>query len=147
MKARSERVIAAPRERVWEVVGDPWHEPRWWPGVQRVEGVTKRGWTSVMLSKRGNTVRLDWSVEHNKRPTSRRWAQELEGSAFSRLFDYRAVEVRLEARGPGETHVALEMEQEVRGWARFAPWMMRRAIRRQLSGALDGLSIALEDGS
>ena len=59
--ARS-RVVAATRERIWHIVGDPWHEPRWRPRVQRVEA------------------------------------------------------------------------------ARFAPWMIRRAMRRQLDAALDGLA-------
>ena len=29
----------APTERIWEVIADAHHMPRWWPGVTRMEGV------------------------------------------------------------------------------------------------------------
>ena len=38
--ARRSRTVAAPPERVWGTVGDPYHLPRWWPRVTRVEAVT-----------------------------------------------------------------------------------------------------------
>lgn len=143
MTGRRTRVLAAPRERVWQVVADPWHEPRWWPRVERVEGVSGAGWTSVLRSKRDNVVRIDWVVELSKRPARRRWAQEVAGTAFERIFTRNAVQVSLEP-APGGTEVMLELEQEVRGWARLAPWVLRRAMRRQLEAALDGLAGAVE---
>ena len=57
MTTERSRVLATTRERIWDVVGDPWHEPRWWPRVERVEGVTRRGWTSVLVSDRGRAIR------------------------------------------------------------------------------------------
>jgi len=45
------------------VLADPHHFPRWWPRVERVEGVDRRRWTSVMTSRRGRTVRIDY-VQH-----------------------------------------------------------------------------------
>ena len=63
MRTRARACCPAPRERVWEIVGDPYHEPRWWPRVERVEAVTKQGWTSVMTSAAGGAVRADWTLE------------------------------------------------------------------------------------
>jgi uncharacterized protein YndB with AHSA1/START domain len=146
MRTARSRVIAAPRERLWDVVADPWHEPRWWPRVQRVEGVTRRGWTSVLVSDRGTTVRTDWTLEVDERPTRRRWRQELEGTAFARLFSAYAVEATLERAGR-DTTVTLTVDQRPRGFARFAPWMIRGAMRRQLESALEGLAAAVEDGT
>src|ERR687894_335749 len=37
--AKRAATVAAPPQEVWEVVSDPHHLPRWWPGVQRVEEV------------------------------------------------------------------------------------------------------------
>ena len=34
------RTVAAPRERVWDLVSDPFHLPRWWPSTARVELTT-----------------------------------------------------------------------------------------------------------
>jgi uncharacterized protein YndB with AHSA1/START domain len=143
MRTARSRVVGAPRERVWDVVADPWHEPRWWPRVQRVEGVTRRGWTSVLVSDRGNAVRTDWTVEANEQPVRRRWRQELEGTAFARLFTAYAVEVTLD-RADGATAVTLLVDQQPRGFARLAPWMIRKAMRRQLDAALDGLAAVVE---
>ncbi len=144
MRIERSRVLATTRERIWDVVGDPWHEPRWWPRVQRVEGVTRRGWTSVMISRRGNTVRADWSVEASERPIRRRWRQELEGTAFERIFTGYAVEVALE-RVDGGTEVRLLVDQQPRGFARLMPWTLRRAMRRQLDTALDNLAAVVEE--
>ena len=144
MRIERSRVLATTRERIWDVVGDPWHEPRWWPRVQRVEGVTRRGWTSVMISRRGNTVRADYTVEASERPHRRRWRQELEGTAFERIFTAYAVEVALERVEAG-TAVRLLVDQQPRGMARLMPWTLRRAMRRQLDTALDNLAAVVED--
>ena len=144
MRTTRSRRLAANRERIWEVVGDPWHEPRWWPRVQRVEGVSKRGWTSVLISRRGATVRMDWVVEEAQRPEWRRWAQELTGTPFERVFTRNAVEAALDRRPDGATQVTLTCDQQVRGMARLLPFLVRRPMRRQLDAALDGLAEAVE---
>jgi uncharacterized protein YndB with AHSA1/START domain len=144
MRTSRSRVLAAPRERIWEVLADPWHEPRWWPRVQRVEGVSKRGWTSVLISKRGATVRVDWVVEDARRPEWRRWAQELAGTAFERVFARNAIEAALERQPDGATRVTLTYDQQVRGMARLLPFIVRRPMRRQLDAALAGLAEAVE---
>ena len=142
MRTARSRVIAAPRETVWELVGDPYHHPRWWPRVERVEGVTSRGWTHVLISKRGNTVRTDWTVESNQQPVARSWSQDIAGTPFERLFSRNAVTATLE-KADGGTRVTLEMDQQPRGMARFMPFIVRGPMRRQLDEALDGLDRAL----
>ena len=144
MVTKRRRVVAAPPERVWEVVADPWHLPRWWPRTQRVESVTPEGWTSVLASDRGRTVRADWVVEDQEPPRRRRWHQELEGTPFERLLTLNAVEARLEAVGVG-TSVELRVEQKLRGWARFAPFLVKRGTRVQLDEALMGLETIVGD--
>ena len=143
MRTARSRVLAANRERIWSVVGDPYHEPRWWPRVQRVEGVSKKGWTSVMTSSRGNAVRADWTVEESRTPELRRWRQELDGTAFERVLLRNVVEVRLE-RVDGGTSVTLAIDQQLRGLGRVLP-LARRAVRRTIDAALEGLAAAVED--
>ncbi len=143
MRTARTRVIAASRDQVWELVGDPYHHPRWWPRVERVEGVTSRGWTHVLISARGNTVRTDWTVEENREPVARRWSQDIAGTPFERLFTRNAIEAELD-KVDGGTSVTLSMDQRPRGLARVMPWMLRRPMRRQLDEALEGLARALE---
>jgi hypothetical protein len=39
--------------------------------------------------------------------------------------------------------VTLTIDQELRGFARFAPWMVRGAMKRNLDTALDNLAEAI----
>ena len=134
MKAKRSRAISVPPARVWEVVSDPYAIPRWWPRVLRVEGVDALGWTTVLGSPRGRSVRADWRLCVSDEPERRRWAQELEGSPFARLFRQNEVEVRIEPE-----RVTIEIEQRVQGWARLAPFIVRRAAKKVADEALDGL--------
>jgi uncharacterized protein YndB with AHSA1/START domain len=143
MLVRRSRTVAAPVDDVWRIVRDPYHLPRWWPRTQRVEGVSNAGWTSVMTTDKGRAVRLDFRVAASKGGERRRWTQEVEGTAFERLFRSVTYEVAL-APAPSGTEVAIEMEQRPRGWARFGGLMLRRAGRRQLDAALAGLAGLLE---
>jgi uncharacterized protein YndB with AHSA1/START domain len=143
MVVRRSRTVAAPVEDVWRIVRDPYHLPRWWPRTQRVEGVSSGGWTSVLTTDKGRAVRADFRVEASRAGERRRWAQELEGTVFERLFRLVAYEVALSGAGPG-TEVALTMEQKPRGWARFGGFMLRRAARRQLDEALTALAGLVE---
>lgn len=134
MKARRSREVAVPPGRVWQVVSDPWELPRWWPRVSRVEDVTGGHWTTVMVAPRGRAVRAQWRLVDEEAPVRRRWAQELEGSPFERLWTQNEVEVRVDGG-----RVTIEMEQRVRGWARLAPFIVRRAAKKVADEALDGL--------
>lgn len=139
MRVRRTRRIEAPPETVWRTVSDPWSLPRWWPRTERVEAVGAAGWTSVLATPRGRALRADWRVVAEEPRARRRWAQDLEGSPFARLLTAHEVEVSLTAEA-GATSVAVEIEQRLRGWARFAPFLVRRAARRQADEALAALA-------
>jgi uncharacterized protein YndB with AHSA1/START domain len=137
-RTRRSRVVAAPPERIWEVVADPYHLPRWWPRIERVEAVGRRGWTEVMRTKKGRGVRADQRIEESEAPRARRWSQELEGTPFERLLDEAVTEVTLEPE-QGGTRVTIERHRRLRGMARLGGFLFRSAARRELDEALDGL--------
>ena len=137
------RTVAAPVEEVWRIVRDPYHLPRWWPRTERVEGVSDAGWTSVLTSDRGRAVRADYRVQASRGRERRRWAQELAGSPFERIFAELVTELVLTPAG-SQTLVGIEVTQRPRGWARFGGFMLRRATRRQLDAALAGLAGLVE---
>ena len=61
------RVISASPDRVWEVLSDPHHLPRWWPRAVRVEDVREVDgeavqWTTVLGTQAGAHVRADYVV-------------------------------------------------------------------------------------
>ena len=136
------RTVPVAQDAVWAVVGDPHHLPRWWPLTERVEAVDRGAWTSVMRSDRGKVVRADYRVEADEPPRRRAWSQALEGTPFERLLREHRTEVALLA-GDGGTVVTLTVTQRGRGTARLGMWLMRRATRRRLDEALDGLEGAL----
>jgi uncharacterized protein YndB with AHSA1/START domain len=132
------RVVAAPREQVWELVSDPYHLPRWWPTVQRVEDVSEEAWTTVATSSRGRAVRFDWSRVYIEPPERIVWRQELAQTPFERFLRESVTGVILESAGE-TTKVELRIVRKLRGLARFGGIQMRRAVRRELDGALDQL--------
>lgn len=143
MVVRRSRTVKASSEDVWRVVRDPYHLPRWWPRTDRVEGVSNAGWTSVLTTDRGRSIRADFRVELSKSGELRRWSQELEDTPFERLFAEAVTELSLAPDGNG-TRVEIEVRQKPKGWARFGGFMLRRATRRQIDGALKGLAAAVE---
>jgi carbon monoxide dehydrogenase subunit G len=136
------RTIAAPRQQVWDVVSDPYHLPRWWPNVQRVEDVSDDTWTTVAISSRGRAVRFDWTRVYLNAPERTVWRQELDQTPFERFMRESVVGVILEPDGEGTT-VELRIVRRLRGLARFGGIQMRRAARKQLDAALSGLEEAL----
>lgn len=140
-RAERQRTIAAPRQAVWEVIADPHHMPRWWPGVERMEGVEGNRFTQVFSTRRGRRVRVDFRVVQSEEPSVRAWAQEIEGTPFARVLGESVVEVRLEPDGdaPDATRVTLSQDQKLRGYSRTGTFMLRRATRDKLGEALDGL--------
>jgi uncharacterized protein YndB with AHSA1/START domain len=136
--ARSRTLAAAP-EAVWRLLADPRSLARWWPRVERVKAVTADGWTTVLRSERGRALRADWRLEADEAGRRRAWSQELDGTPFAKVLSERRVEARVEPAGEG-TRVTLELRQRSRGMARFGRFMLRRAARRELDGALDGLA-------
>jgi carbon monoxide dehydrogenase subunit G len=136
--ARRSRTVAAPPERVWEVVGDPHHLPRWWPKVTRVEAVTDDHFTEVLSTQDGRLLRADFRVVDSRAPERRAWEQELDGTPFERVFAAASTEIKLLPDGDG-TRVTVVVRQQVRGSARLGGFMVRRATGRVLDEALDAL--------
>ena len=134
--------MAAPPADVWEVIADPHHLPRWWPGVVRVEDASAIAWTKVLTTDKGKTVRADYTREAAEEPHRLRWRQELLESPFERILRESTVEVGLEPDDSG-TRVSLTAVRKLRGLSRLGGFMMRRATRRQLDEALDGLARAV----
>jgi uncharacterized protein YndB with AHSA1/START domain len=157
--ARRSRTIAAPAERLWDIVSDPHHLPRWWPRVARVEGVAHGAFTEVMLTAKGKTVRADFDlVEADEQQGLLLWSQRVAGTPFARLLRSAETEVRLataqpqEQGGPaaggesgeageaGATVVTIELRQVLSGLLpRFGSFMVRRAAVATIDEALEGL--------
>jgi uncharacterized protein YndB with AHSA1/START domain len=138
------RTVAAPLDRVWELVSDPFHLPRWWPSTARVEDATALAWTSVLKTPRGTTVRADYTRTDYEPPRRIGWQQELEESPFERVFASASTSVELEEEDGGATRVSLRAEERLRGRYRLGGWLVRRAARRRLDEALTGIAEATE---
>jgi uncharacterized protein YndB with AHSA1/START domain len=137
---RRNRVVAAAPATVWQTVADPHQMPRWWPRVERVEGVDGRGFTQVLRSEKGALVRADFRFGKKHKPRVVVWTQDLEGTPFARLLARSQTTVALEPDGDGATRVELALDQKLQGISRFGGFIVRRAGRRQLDAALDALA-------
>jgi uncharacterized protein YndB with AHSA1/START domain len=135
---RSVTVDASP-EQVWRTVCDPHHLPRWWPNVQRVEGVERERFTEVLATGKGRSVRADFRVLESRAPSVRRWAQEVAGSPFERLLRSAETEVRIDPDGAGAARVTVTIRQRLRGFGALGALVVRRATRRQADEALNAL--------
>lgn len=143
MTVKRKRTVAAPTEAVWDLVSDPHHLPRWWPQVQRVEEVTGEGWTKVLRTARGKTVRADYTRVSRRPQRELVWRQEVDESPFEAILDEAVTTVALEPDGDDRTQVELVSAQELHGRYRFGGFMLRRATKRQLEEALDGIERAV----
>jgi carbon monoxide dehydrogenase subunit G len=135
---RRSRTVQASPDEVWRVVGDPSHLPRWWPKVQRVEGVDAGAFTKVFGTSKGRPVRGDFRIAESDAPRRRRWVQVVEGSPFERIL-VSAEELAVVEPGSEGTRVTLEARQKLRGLSKFGGFLVRRATRKQLDEALDAL--------
>jgi uncharacterized protein YndB with AHSA1/START domain len=162
---RRSRTIPAPVHELWEVIRDPYHLPRWWPRVTRVEAVDGDAFTEVLTTSRGRAVRADFRlVQTDASSHTLTWAQQVEGTPFARVLQAAETEVRLEPHtevrsgrggedGRGSTSVTIELRQTMaRGrvapggtvggggfFTRFGSPIVRRAASATLEEALDGL--------
>jgi uncharacterized protein YndB with AHSA1/START domain len=139
-KTTRSRTIAASREAVWQIIEDPHHLPRWWPGVARVEDVRGAGFTEVIPTSRGRPVRLDFVVLESEPPSRRSWAQELEGTPFERLLSAWTTTITLEPVAEQTCTVTLEEHQQLRGSFRAGLLLQRRPASRRLESALAALT-------
>lgn len=133
------RTLPVPPARVWSVICDVHHLSRWWPGVRRIEGVEGDRFTEVLQTRRGRSVRVDLRIAASEPPNRLLWEQELAGTPFERVLASSAIELRVEPDGEGST-VTISQRQRLRGYSRLGGWMLRRATRRRLDEALDGLA-------
>lgn len=133
-----ERTLAADQQRVWEVIEDPHHMPRWWPGVNRMEGVESDRFTQVFTTKRGRPVRVDFRLLVSEPPWRRVWEQEIEGTPFQRVLGESITEILLQPAGEG-TQVTIAQSQKLKGYSRTGGFLLRRATRKRLDEALEGL--------
>jgi uncharacterized protein YndB with AHSA1/START domain len=139
--AHRSRTLSASQQEVWELIADPHHMPRWWPGVARMEGVDEDRFTQVFKTKRGRPVRADFRVRESQAPWMRVWEQEIPGTPFERVLNESVIEVRLEPV-EGGTEVTIAQRQKLRGYSRTGGFMLRRATASKLDEALDGLERA-----
>lgn len=142
---RRSRTIPAPPERVWEVIADPQHMPRWWPLVRRIEDVDQDQFTQVLTTRKGRLVRADFRVlaseppgQGGDPPGRRVWEQEVAGTPFERVLDEAITEVVLEPVD-GSTRVTIGLTQRLRGYSRTGGFLLRRATRTKLNEALEAL--------
>ena len=142
-------MIDAPRDRVWELIADPHHLPRWWPKTVRVEDVRQVGsgkrsrWTNVLGTERGRGVRADFRCTSAAPGERYVWEQEIEGTPFARILRFSRLDIELADGGDSGTRVRLSSAERLRGLSRLGSPMMRMAIRRRLDEALDGIERAV----
>jgi len=136
------RRFAGAQAELWELISDPHHLPRWWPGVARVEGVEEDRWTQVFKTKKGRSVRADFRVLRSDPPWLRAWEQELPGTPFERVLNESILEVSLEPVADGGTDVTIAHHQKLRGYSRTGGFLLNRATKAKLDEALDGLARA-----
>ena len=130
--------MTATPEEVWGLVSDPARLPQWWPGVTRVEEASADAWTTVLSSRKGKSLRIDYSRVEADPQRRVVWRQEVEESPFERILASATTEIALAEDADG-TRVTVSLDQRPRGWARFAPLQFRAAGRRQVQGAVEGL--------
>ena len=140
MVVRRERVVPAAPAEIWGIVSDPMRLAAWWPGVSRVEEASREAWTTVLVSKTGKSVRADYTLVEAEEPDRVLWRHEVDASPFERLLRESTTEIALAPDAAGGTKVRLTLDQRPRGWARFSPFQLRAAARRQADAALEGLA-------
>jgi len=118
------RVIDASRERVWELVSDPHHLPRWWPRAMRVEDVhqapggRRSRWTTVLETERGTGVRADYRCTSSAAGERYVWEQCIEGTPFEKNQRSASLKIQIQGRN-GSTHVTRASTERLRGLPRL----------------------------
>ena len=137
--ARRVRTLAAPPDRVWRVVGDPHHLPRWWPKVRRVEAVQGGRFTQVMRTEKGKDVRADFRVVESEPLRLLRFEQDIEGTPFEGFLSEAVTTIEAAPVDEG-TRVTISTRHRLRGLARLGGGaMLKRATRKQIDEALEAL--------
>jgi uncharacterized protein YndB with AHSA1/START domain len=143
------RRIDVDADQVWKLVADPHNLPRWWPDTVRVESVDGRPgaprsrFTQVLETRDRKPVRADYRCVQSTRGQRLVWDQQLEGTPFEKFLRSAQLEIRIDADRDGASRIELEGRRGLRGLSRLGAPMMRRATRRSLDAALDGIEDAL----
>ncbi|MDX6639996.1 MAG: hypothetical protein QOF12_1007, partial [Solirubrobacteraceae bacterium] len=93
-------------------------------------------------AKSGRGIRADFRVVEKRKERVLRFAQELAGTPFERVLSAAETEIAV-APAVGGTTVAITLRQRLRGMSRLGGFLVRRATRKILDEALDGLEAAL----
>ncbi len=120
------------------MVANPYHLPRWWPGVSRVENVREGHFTEVIPTRRGKPVRLDQTITESVENERRSWTQELEGTPFERLLSSWTTTIEIEPQGSG-SKVTITERQQLRGRLKLGSILQLRPARKRLATALENL--------
>ena len=143
------RVLGASVAEVWKVIEDPYQMPRWWPNVERIEGVEADRFTQVFKTRRRRTVRADFVVLASEPPSEefatghRTWRQEVAGTPFEPVLHESITEILVEP-ADGGTKVTLGQRQRLRGYSKTGALAMRSATAKRLDDALRGLARILD---
>ena len=92
--------------------------------------------------QRGRGVRADYRCTSAAAGERYLWEQDIEGTPFEKILRSAALDIHLQGRN-GSTVVTLAGSERLRGLSRLGSPMMRRAMRRRLDEALDGIERAL----
>ena len=133
------RTIAAPQLAVWELIADAHHQPRWWPGLDRVEDVGADRFTQVLKTKRGRPIRADFLVIDFQAPWTAAWEQQLPGTPFARVLEESVIQLSLEPSGE-QTIVTMAHRLKARGYSRTGGFMLRHDTAKRLDRVLAGLA-------
>src|SRR4051794_41890528 len=126
---RRTRTLGVTPKEVWNVVCDPYHLPRWWPRIERVEDVGRRRWTEVMRTEKGRAVRLDQRLDASEAMRLRHWKQELTRSPFERGLAEAGTAGRPQPAGGGAGGT-LQVRPRLKGASPPGGLMFRRARRQ-----------------
>jgi uncharacterized protein YndB with AHSA1/START domain len=132
------RPVAASQAELWELLSDPDHQPRWWPGVERMESVSGQDFTQVLKTKRGKPIRADFTVVASHPPAMVAFEQQLPGTPFARVLKESVYQLNLEPTATG-TLVTLSHRLKPRGYSRTGGFLLGRDTSRQLDRLLDGI--------
>lgn len=142
------RSLPVDTERTWRLISDPHNLPRWWPRTVRVEsvdgqpGARRSRFTQVFETKDGTSVRADYRCIESTNNRRLVWEQQIEGTPFEKFLRRAELELRVAPESDG-TAVTIEGRRSLRGLSRLGGPMMRRATKRSLDEALDGIEQAL----
>jgi uncharacterized protein YndB with AHSA1/START domain len=138
MRVKEAIEIRCPAERIWELVSDPSHDPRWCPKVESVDAVGPSRW-KVVHKPVPLRPPLELTLEHLELdPAARlRLREEDDVSIF-------IVEYRLEPTSTG-TRFTQTSDFTWKTLPRVLHRMFARGVRRDVRAQLRALKRALEE--